>query len=802
MTGALARMCANHPIRTIIVWVILIVVALGVVGQYLPSATTTNLRLGSQYESEQGAAALERLRGPERLAEIVVVQSPDLTVDDAAFRAKVDEVHASIAALGPEIVSGGLGGLPLSHYYQVSAAAEGAAVLQAMGITPPLTPDKVQQLMALAEASGQEEQLQSLLADPSAAEQLLGLLASPEQTERLRSLLVSPDKRTVLMHYTMAGTAEEAVDNVAEVLHVVEELNGVDGFRVLIGGSASTAYENNELSEQDLQQGERFGVPVALLVLLLLFGAVVATLLPLGLAIISILVALAVVAAIGQASPLLFFVTVMVVMLGLAVGIDYSLVIVSRFKEEMLHGLSARDAVIRTGDTANRTVLFSGATVVLALLGLLIVPASFYQSLALGAIIVVIATLAATLTLLPAVLTLLGHRVDFLSIGFLKRFSLKSPEENEHGFWDHITRIVTKAPVISILLVGVPMLALASFYLDIRTGLNDVNSYPDKAETKQAFLVFEEEFSFGEVNPAGFLTPAEIVIEGNIGDPAVMGAIERVRAAVIADADFPVPPNPLEVNDAGDVALLSVPYPGKPASPEAAEEMRRLRSDIVAPAFEGVDAEVYVGGLTAEVTDFYDIVRVYTPIVFAFVLGLSFIILMMVFRSIVIPLKAIIMNLLSVGATYGLLVLVFQKGVGIELFGFQRADVIDAWLPLFLFTILFGLSMDYHVFLLSRIRERYDESGNNTEAVAYGLRSTAGLITGAALIMVVVFGAFAAGDTVVNQLMGFGLAVAVLLDATLVRSILVPASMEVLGRGNWYLPKWLNWLPDLRVEGD
>ena len=185
---------------------------------------------------------------------------------------------------------------------------------------------------------------------------------------------------------------------------------------------------------------------------------------------------------------------------------------------------------------------------------------------------------------------------------------------------------------------------------------------------------------------------------------------------------------------------------------------------------------------------------------FVFVLGLSFLILMMVFRSIVIPLKAIIMNLLSVGATYGLLVLVFQKGIGIELFGFQRADVIDAWLPLFLFTILFGLSMDYHVFLLSRIRERYDESGDNTEAVAYGLRSTAGLITGAALIMVVVFGAFAAGDTVVNQLMGFGLAIAVFLDATLVRSVLVPASMEVLGKGNWYLPPFLRWLPDLRVE--
>ena len=204
--------------------------------------------------------------------------------------------------------------------------------------------------------------------------------------------------------------------------------------------------------------------------------------------------------------------------------------------------------------------------------------------------------------------------------------------------------------------------------------------------------------------------------------------------------------------------------------------------------------------MTAETADFYGIVDLYTPIVFAFVLGLSFIILMMVFRSIVIPLKAIIMNLLSVGTTYGLLVLVFQKGIGAGLFGFDQAEVIDAWLPLFLFTILFGLSMDYHVFLLSRIRERYDETEDNTEAVAYGLRSTAGIITGAALIMVVVFGAFASGETIINQLMGFGLAIAVLLDATLVRSVLVPASMEVLGRGNWYLPSWLNWVPDLRVE--
>ena len=215
-----------------------------------------------------------------------------------------------------------------------------------------------------------------------------------------------------------------------------------------------------------------------------------------------------------------------------------------------------------------------------------------------------------------------------------------------------------------------------------------------------------------------------------------------------------------------------------------------------------MEAAALVGGVSAIAADVFSTVDLYTPIVFAFVLGCSFLILMLVFRSIVIPVKAVIMNLLSVGTAYGLMVLVFQKGVAADLLGFQQAEVIDAWIPLFLFSILFGLSMDYHVFLLSRIRERYDETGDNAEAVAYGLQSTGGMITGAALIMVAVFGAFASGKTIINQQVGFGLAVAIFLDATLVRSVLVPATMEVLGKGNWYLPSWLRWLPDLRVEAE
>ena len=737
MTEFLARISARRPWATIGVWVVVLIVALALIRTLLPSATTTEFRLGSSYESQRASSLLEdRLRGPKPLAELVIVQSPSLTVDDPDFRAKVESIHAQVTALGPDKVQLGL------HYY--------------------------------------------LTNDP---------------------LLVSADRRTTIMSFVLAGDVKEATENIEDVIHVVREADGADDFRVLIGGDASVAFENNELSAEDLEKGERVGIPVALIILLALFGAVVATLLPLGLAIVAIILALAAVGVIGQSFELIFFVTMMITMIGLAVGIDYSLLIVSRFKEEMGRGLQPKDAVANTGNTAGRTVFFSGATVVLALLGLLIVPVSFYQSLALGAILVVIAALAATLTLLPAVLALLGTRINLLSIPFLARFSLKSPEATEQGFWESITRAVTRLPVVSILVVGVPMVLVTLFYFNIgifgiqgiKTGLNDVNTFPDAAKTKEAFILLKEEFSVGDVTPAGVLSPAEIVIDGDIDSPQVQEAMARLVKSLQEDPTFPLPPSP-QVNDAGDLALLTLPFPGEPNSRAATEKMAALREVHVADAFDGVPAEVHVGGVTAEATDFFNIVDVYTPIVFAFVLGLSFIILMLAFRSIVIPIKAIIMNLLSVGTTYGLLVLVFQKGVGTDLLGFQHAEVIDAWIPLFLFTILFGLSMDYHVFLLSRIRERYDQTGDNAQAVAYGLRSTGGMITGAALIMVAVFGGFAAGDTIVNQQVGFGLAVAVFLDATLVRSVLVPASMEVLGRGNWYLPSWLSWLPDLRVE--
>ncbi len=610
--------------------------------------------------------------------------------------------------------------------------------------------------------------------------------------------LVSADGTTTLIPLVLTGSLADAEKNVGHVLDEIEEANASDGLQVLMVGPASVSFESLEFAREDLEQGERFGIPVALIILLVLFGAVVAALVPIGLAVVSIAIALGLVALIGQVFELSFFVTLMVTMIGLAVGIDYSLFIISRFREEMGRGLSTPEAVAKTGDTAGRTVLFSGVTVMIALCGLLIVPFSFFQSLGIGAILVVLVALAATLTLLPAVLALLGPSINRLSIPFIGtgRLEGSAAAPSRDGFWEVTTRLVTRFPVVSILAIGVPMVAVTLFYFQIQTGINGVDTFPEGAETREAFLVLEEhpKLSFGVANPL------EIIIDGDISNARVLAALDQLETTLAGSGISPLPPL-RQISPAGDLALLQVIVPGEPRSHAAVDVVTAIREQHVPAAFgDGVPAAVHVGGVSGETADVFAIVERYTPIVFAFVLGFSFIVLLLVFRSIVIPIKAVVMNLLSVGAAYGILVLVFQKGVGTDLLGFQHAEVIDVWIPLFLFSILFGLSMDYHVFLLSRVRERYDQTGNNAEAVAYGLRETAGMITGAALIMVAVFGAFASGKTIINQQVGFGLAVAILLDATLVRSVLVPASMELLGSRNWYLPSWLSWLPDLRVE--
>lgn len=601
---------------------------------------------------------------------------------------------------------------------------------------------------------------------------------------------VSDSRTATLLPVVVAGDDSSAVaENAESVQATVERIVAPDGFLTVVVGPQSIANDFNTIAEEDLATGEMIGIGVALVVLVLVFGTVVSGVIPIILGVASIAVAMGLAALVGQVFELSFFVTNMISMIGLAVGIDYSLFIVSRYREEREAGFDKIDAIVRSGGTATRAVFFSGITVVFALVGMLLLPNTIFRSLGLGAILVVIVAVAASMTLLPAVLSLLGDKIDWLRIR-----RRKAPGSGGR-FWDTITNAVMGRPVVSIVASAGLLLLAASSFLWIDTGFAGVSTLPEGIDSKEGFAVLEEQFS------GGLASPIELAVTGSDVDPTVA----NIRDAVERDPQFG--PVSIDPRSTSELAIVSVVLPGDVNSVASLDAVANLRAVIAPAALEG-DTEVFVGGQTAGTVDFLAQTDDYTPIVFAVVLGLSFVLLTVAFRSVVVPAKAIIMNLLSVGAAYGLVVAFFQIGVGpawikdiAALVGFSQVEIIEDWIPLFLFSVLFGLSMDYHVFLLSRIKERFDITRDNTESVAYGLRTTGALITGAAIIMVAVFAGFAAGRLVTFQQMGFGLAVAVLLDATIVRSVLVPASMKLLGDRNWYLPTWLEWIPDIAIEG-
>jgi RND superfamily putative drug exporter len=477
--------------------------------------------------------------------------------------------------------------------------------------------------------------------------------------------------------------------------------------------------------------------------------------------------------------------------MGLALGIDYSLFVVSRYREERGRGLVEHDAIEASGATASRAVLFSGSVFVIALTGMLLVPSNVMRSLAVGAILVGIVSVAAAMTLLPALLGLLGDRVNALRVPWLGR-NVGKAEAQEGRFWGAIVHAVMRRPGLYLAGGTALLLLIASPLLGLRLGASGVTTLPDRLASKQGYEALARSF------PAASASPALVVAETS-GDVArARSALERLRTRAARDPAFGLG----EVRVSGsNIAALVLPVRGDKTGQGALDGIRRLRTTLIPQAFAGVDAKVVVGGDTADNVDFIDAVHHWLPYVFAFVLGLSFVLLTLVFRSIVIALTSIALNLLSVGAAYGLLTLVFQHGVATSILGFQHVPIIEAWVPLFLFSVLFGLSMDYQVFLLTRIKEHYDRTGSTSEAIAYGVGSTARLITGAALIIVAVFTGFAMGDLVMFQQMGFGVAVALLIDATIIRSVLLPAAMQLLGRWNWYLPRWLEWLPNVHVEG-
>jgi len=599
------------------------------------------------------------------------------------------------------------------------------------------------------------------------------------------SPLVSPDHHAALIELRAATDAD-----VKPVVHAVQSANGSSGFAAAVTGDHTVGNDFNTLSTSDLRNGELdFGLPIAIVVLLLVFGAVVAGLMPVLMALLSILVGLGIATLVGEEFHLSVFIVNMMTAMGLALGIDYSLFVISRFREERANGLDKEAAIQRTAATASRAVLFSGSTFVIALLGMFLVPTNILRSLAAGAVIVGIVSVAAALTLLPAMLHMLGDRVNSLRLPFVGK-SLGTAGASESRIWRSFIEGVLRHRVIMLALTAGFMIALAVPLLGLHIGQSGVATLPDNLPSKQGYVAVQRYF------PNQDPYPVYIVAQG--GTSSTRGDMSKLEAVLAGDSRFG--PGKVQVSADGTLQILTVPIRGDAVSSPDVAAVQQLRGVLIPPIFAGSHASVYVGGQTAETADYFSAVSAPTPYVLLFVLGLSFILLLLAFRSIVIAAVSILLNLLSVGAAYGLLTLVFIHGVGAGFFGFEKVTAIDAWVPLFLFSVLFALSMDYQVFLMSRIKERYDQTGSTTEAVVGGVSSTAKIITGAALIIVVVFSGFARGQLDMFQQMGFGVAVALLLDATLIRSIILPCTLSLLDERSWYLPRWLNWLPHIEVE--
>jgi RND superfamily putative drug exporter len=594
--------------------------------------------------------------------------------------------------------------------------------------------------------------------------------------------LVSADGHAALISLSSPSTTD-----VKPIIAIVRHPSSPD-FSASITGNYPAQIDFSKLSQSDLEHGElAFGMPAALIILVLVFGSLVAGLVPIAMALVSILVGLGIVALLSLVFSLSVFIVNMLTGMGLALGIDYSLFIISRFREERARGRAHRDAIAHAGATANRAVLLSGSTFVIAMFGMLFVPTQILRSLATGAIAVGVVSIVCALTLLPALLGLLGDRVNALRVPLVAR-NLGRTEAAEGRVWRAIIERVLHRPAFSLTVATGLMLVAAAPILGLHIGSSGISSLPDSMPSKQGYVALQRYF------PAQSTYPAQIVV---VGSGAARARLSGLRARLAGDPRFGL--GTLVQSPTEDVTLLSVPVRGDPSSRQAVSAVRDLRARLLPSALAGTSARAYVGGDTAENADYFDAVTNPTPAVLAFVLGLSFVVLLVAFRSLVIALVSIALNLLSVGAAYGLLTLVFLHGAGAGLLGFQHVHAIDAWVPLFLFSVLFGLSMDYQVFLLSRIKEHHDRSRDTAAAVVSGVASTARIITGAALIIIAVFIGFALGQLVMFQQMGFGVAIALLLDATVVRVVLLPSALHLLGERAWYMPRSLRWVPRLEI---
>ena len=600
--------------------------------------------------------------------------------------------------------------------------------------------------------------------------------------------MFADDGNAVLASVTLQNPEDPAgrIDIEPFVDTVRQASNQAVGFEIGVVSFRILDDELDEILTEDFNRILIYSLVIGLVILVLAFRALVAAVIPLAMAVGSIFTAIGIAALVSQVYPLVELYAEMILLMGLAVGIDYSLFIVSRFRTERSAGRDKIEAITVAANTTGRAVFYAGITVILSLAGLMLTRDFTFISLAAGAIIVVFVAVIASLTLLPSLLSLLGDSVNRLRIPILGR------ESDQGGIWSTITGWVMARPVPLASLTVAGLVALTIPFFSMNLGFNaGADALPDALEGKRALELLEDHFS------SSLIVPAKVIVDApDVNTPEIRAALAALIETV-GNNDAFLGPFDTATDRAGTVTRINVPLAGNIDDDQSEDAVRLLREQIVPEAFAGLNVQFFVAGDTAEGIDFRDRMFSSAYYVFAFVLGLSFLLLLVMFRSIVIPIKALVLNLLSVGAVYGVLVMVFQWGWGISILGSEETGIIETWLPLFLFGILFGLSMDYHMLLLNRIKEEYDKHGQNELAVATGIRLTAGQITSAASVMVGVFAAFATSRILGLQQFGLGLAVAVLIDATVIRVILLPASMKLLGRWNWYLPAWLEWLPQV-----
>src|SRR3954468_5233256 len=588
---------------------------------------------------------------------------------------------------------------------------------------------------------------------------------------------VSKDRHSTLVQFDIKGDADKAIDKIDPVVAAVDKTaTRHTGVSVRQFGSASAEKAVEKSLSSDFQKAETLSLPITLVILFAAFGALVAAGIPLLLGLTAVMGTMGIVAGLSHVLEMSDQGS-LILLVGLAVGVDYSLFYLRREREERAAGADSASALQTAAATSGRAVLISGITVMIAMAGMFMTGNMEFTSMAVGTMVVVALSVIGSLTVLPAMLATLGDKVERGRIPFLGR--RRKPVRESRG-WGAVIDRVMRRPKLSILLAGGLLVAMSIPALGMHTKQSGIDALPKDIAVVQTYKDVQKAFP-SEADPQTVVVSAK-----DVTVPAVQRSIADLRARAANDPQV-VGGISQQVNHDHTVTRLDVALPGEPSSSQAQDALKHLREDLLPATVRQVDGvTANVTGSAASTADFNEVMKTKTPLVFAFVLGLAFLLLMATFRSIVIPIKAILLNLLSVGAAYGTVTALFQKGWGEKLFGFESNGGVTNWLPLFLFVILFGLSMDYHVFILSRVRELVQGGMSTDEAVAKGIKSTASTVTAAAVVMVAVFAIFATLGLLDMKEMGVGLAVAILIDATIVRGVLLPASMKLLGKWNWY----------------